>query len=85
MATLELKNLLKQYELLNDQLVYLEEKVVKMLEEIPGAKEIISIKGVGVMTVAALLLRLVILTILIISVVNRVGWLEFKRKQFRST
>jgi len=52
MATLELKNLLNQYELLNDQLVDLEEKVVNMLEEIPGAKEMMSIKGVGAMTVA---------------------------------
>lgn len=52
MAALELKNLLNQYELLNEQLEDLEEKVIKMLEEIPGAKEISSIKGVGEMTVA---------------------------------
>lgn len=52
MAQLELNNLLNQYELLNQQILILEEKVIEILEDIPGAKEMLSIKGVGEMTVA---------------------------------
>ena len=55
MAELELKNLLKQYEQLNKQLENLEEKIEKILKEIPGAEEMISIPGVGSMTVAGFL------------------------------
>src|SRR5690554_1349038 len=52
MAALELKNLINQYELLNQQLLDLEEKVIEILDDIPGAKEMKSIHGVGEMTVA---------------------------------
>lgn len=52
MAQLELKNLIQQFELLNGQLLELEEKAVEILVDIPGAKEMASIKGVGEMTVA---------------------------------
>ena len=55
MAELEIKNLLKQYEQLSKQLENLEEKIEKILKEIPGAKEMISIPGVGAMTVAGFL------------------------------
>jgi len=51
-AALELKNLINQYELLNQQLLDLEEKVIEILDDIPGAKEMKSIHGVGEMTVA---------------------------------
>lgn len=52
MAALELKNIINQYELLNQQLLDLEEKVIEILDDIPGAKEMKSIHGVGEMTVA---------------------------------
>jgi len=52
MASIELKNLLQQYELITAQLESLEEDIEKILKEIPGAKEMQSIKGVGAMTVA---------------------------------
>jgi len=52
MASIELKNLLQQYELITAQIESLEEDIEKILKEIPGAKEMQSIKGVGAMTVA---------------------------------
>jgi transposase len=48
----ELRNLLEQYELLNKQKDLLEEKVEKLLESMPEAKYMESVKGVGFMTVA---------------------------------
>ena len=52
MAQIELKNLITQYELLTKQLEELENKIIEKLKEVPGAKEMQSIKGVGAMTVA---------------------------------
>ena len=55
MAELEIKNLLKQYEQLKKQLENLETKIQKLLKDVPGAKEMVSIPGVGEMTVAGFL------------------------------
>ena len=52
MARLELSNLIAQYELINKQKENLETTVIEKLKKIPGAKEMLSIKGVGEMTVA---------------------------------
>ena len=52
MARLELSNLIAQYELINKQKENLEAIIIDKLKEIPGAKEMLSIKGVGEMTVA---------------------------------
>ncbi|MEJ6949969.1 IS110 family RNA-guided transposase [Natronospora cellulosivora (SeqCode)] len=52
MAVLELKNLIQQYELLTTQLTKLEDTIIELLEEVPGAKEMLSINGIGAMTVA---------------------------------
>lgn len=52
MAVLELKNLIQHYELLTAQLSELEDTVIEYLEEVPGTKEMLSIEGIGEMTVA---------------------------------
>ncbi len=52
MASIELSNLLQQYDILTSQLETLEEEVKGLLEEVPGAKEMESIKGVGTITIA---------------------------------
>lgn len=52
MAVMEINNLIEQYELFTVQLSKLEDKVIELLEEVPGAKEILSIEGIGEMTVA---------------------------------
>jgi len=52
MASIELNNLLQQYDILTSQLETLEEEVKGLLEEVPGAKEMESIKGVGTITIA---------------------------------
>jgi len=51
-ARFELNNILEQFELLKKQLELLEEKVEKLLENMPEAKYMESVKGVGFMTVA---------------------------------
>jgi transposase len=48
----ELRNLLEQYELLNNQKELLEEKVEKLFNSIEEAKYMESVKGVGIITVA---------------------------------
>lgn len=52
MAKQELEYLLNQYEQISRQLEELETKIEKMLIQIPGAKEMQSVPGVGAMTVA---------------------------------
>jgi len=52
-AKRELHSLLDQYELYADQLEELNQEIKTLLEEIPGAKEMLAIKGLGVTTVAA--------------------------------
>jgi transposase len=51
-ARFELNNILEQFELLKKQLELLEEKVEKLLENMPEAKYMKSVKGVGLITVA---------------------------------
>ena len=48
----ELRNLLEQYELLNNQKELLEEKVEKLFNSMEEAKYMESVKGVGIITVA---------------------------------
>ncbi|MFW5804619.1 MAG: IS110 family transposase [bacterium] len=55
MAKIQLENLLNQYDLFTEQLNKIEEKIEEILAEIPGAKEMTSIHGVGEMTVAGFL------------------------------
>lgn len=51
-ARFELNNILEQFDLLKKQLELLEEKVEKLLENMPEAKYMESVKGVGLITVA---------------------------------
>lgn len=48
----ELANLLNQYELYNQQLEELDQEIQELMEDIPGSKEMMAIKGLGVTTVA---------------------------------
>ena len=52
MAKIEITNLIVQYKMLNMQKEELEKEIEVMVIDIPGAKEMESIKGVGIMTVA---------------------------------
>ena len=52
MAKIEIKNLIIQYKMLNTQKEELEKEIEEMVIDLPGAKEMESIKGVGIMTVA---------------------------------
>ncbi len=52
MARIQLKDLLEQYELIKEQLDELETEIEGLLQEIPGAESMLTIPGVGVMTVA---------------------------------
>lgn len=52
MAKLELRNLLNQYDILTEQKEELEDEIKELIKDIPGAKEMQSVKGVGAMTVA---------------------------------
>lgn len=52
MARYQLKYLLGQYELLNTQLEEITQEIENLLDEVPGAKEIASMKGIGTVTVA---------------------------------
>src|SRR5699024_4943784 len=51
-ARQELNTLLDQYELYSKQLEALDGDIEELLEDIPGAKEMMAIKGIGVTTVA---------------------------------
>jgi len=51
-ARRELSSLLDQYELYQEQLQELDQEIESVLENVPGAKEMIAIKGLGVITVA---------------------------------
>jgi len=55
LARREIKQLLEQYNLLEEQLEKLEKQIEELLEELPGAKEMLSIPGVGKITVAGFL------------------------------
>ena len=55
MAKRELKDLLKQYDQIKSQLSELESEVKKLIYKIPGAKEMLTIPGIGEMTVAGFL------------------------------
>lgn len=50
-ARKELHSLLEQYQLYHDQLDELDQEIAKLMEDIPGAKEMIVIKGLGATTV----------------------------------
>lgn len=53
LAKQELHNLLDQYDLFNRQLEEIDQEIEKMVEDnIPGVKEMIAIKGLGITTVA---------------------------------
>lgn len=51
-AKQELHSLLDQYELHQHQLEELDREIEALLEELPGAKEMLAIKGLGVITIA---------------------------------
>jgi len=51
-ARQELHNLLDQYELYQEQLTVLDQEIEELLKEVPGAKEMVAIKGIGPITVA---------------------------------
>ncbi|SHH85530.1 hypothetical protein SAMN02745135_02424 [Caloranaerobacter azorensis DSM 13643] len=51
MARKQLNNLLERYELLLEQLNALENEIEKLVKEIPGAEEMLSVDGIGVITV----------------------------------
>lgn len=51
-ARRELSSLLDQYELYQKQLQELDQEIESVLENVPGAKEMMAIKGLGVTTVA---------------------------------
>ncbi|GAQ16752.1 transposase [Oceanobacillus picturae] len=51
-ARKELDSLLDQYELFRNQLEELDQEIAELMEDIPGAKEMIAIKGLGTTTVA---------------------------------
>lgn len=51
-ARKELRSLLDQYELHHQQLEELDQEIEALLEDIPGAKEMLAIKGLGVVTIA---------------------------------
>lgn len=51
MAKRQLDNLLVRYELLIEQLNALENEIEKLVKEIPGAEEMLSVDGVGLITV----------------------------------
>lgn len=51
-ARKEIQGLLDQYELYHDQLTELDEEIEELIKEIPGAKEMTDIKGLGSTTVA---------------------------------
>jgi transposase len=53
LARLKLMNLLAQYTLLKEELEQVWTEVETILKQIPGAKEMIAIKGIGEVTVAA--------------------------------
>ena len=55
MAKLEIENLLERYYQLKGQIENLESKIKSILKEIPGAESMLSIPGVGEMTVAGFL------------------------------
>ncbi|MFW6149728.1 MAG: transposase [Atribacterota bacterium] len=52
MASIQLADYLSQYEQLKKQLKQIEAEIEILLEEIPGAKEMLTVPGVGKMTVA---------------------------------
>lgn len=54
-ARLELKFLLEQYEMLCRQMEDLMQRIQQLLEQIPGAKEMMTVPGVGWVTVAGFL------------------------------
>jgi transposase len=54
-ARVELDTLLAQYELYTGQVESVMEKVLKILEEIPGTAQMLSVPGVGITTVAGFL------------------------------
>lgn len=51
-ARTELQSLLDQMELFNQQLHELDQEIEKLIATVPGAKEMMAIKGLGMMTVA---------------------------------
>lgn len=54
-AQMELHILLEQFDLFNDQLEKIMEQVMQVLENIPGAGQMLTVPGVGVITVAGFL------------------------------
>lgn len=54
-ARMELHTLLGQFDLFNDQLATIMEQVMQILENIPGAAQMLTVPGVGAITVAGFL------------------------------
>jgi len=52
MAEYEIKTLIEQYEFLKKQIEEVEKKIEELIVEIPGVKELLEIKGIGINTVA---------------------------------
>ncbi|WP_157727942.1 transposase [Aeribacillus pallidus] len=52
MAKREIQSLLKQYEHLQESIADIDEEIEQLVKPIPGAKEMIAMKGVSVLTVA---------------------------------
>jgi len=51
-ARKELNSLLDQYELYQEQLTELDEEITELMKDIPGAEEMLAIKGLGPITIA---------------------------------
>lgn len=54
-ARMELRTMLGQFDLFNEQLETIMSQVIQILENIPGSKEMLTVPGVGVLTVAGFL------------------------------
>lgn len=52
MAKREIQSLLKQYKHLQESIADIDEEIEQLVKPIPGAKEMIAMKGVSVLTVA---------------------------------
>lgn len=53
MARLEMTNLVKEYHLLRDQMVKIDEHLESLITHLPGAKDMVAMEGINVTTVAA--------------------------------
>ncbi len=55
MAVKELKYLLREYEMHMDQLKEIKAEMEELLKQVPGAKEVLDIKGIGIISVTSII------------------------------